>query len=53
MSIDFTGKVAIVTGSASLTIAAEEDAAESVLHADNVEIGMAPDGTWRWISESL
>jgi LPS export ABC transporter protein LptC len=35
----------VVTGSASLTIAAEEDAAESVLHADNIEIGMAPDGT--------
>ncbi|HEY0284152.1 MAG TPA: LPS export ABC transporter periplasmic protein LptC [Vicinamibacterales bacterium] len=36
---------AIVTGSASLTIAAEEGTAESVLRADNIEIGMAPDGT--------
>ena len=36
---------AIVTGSASLRIAAEKDTAESVLHADNIEIGMAPDGT--------
>ena len=36
---------AVVTGSASLTIAAEKGAAESVLHADNIEIGMAPDGT--------
>jgi LPS export ABC transporter protein LptC len=35
---------AVVTGSASLTIAAEKDSAESVLHADNIEIGMAPDG---------
>jgi LPS export ABC transporter protein LptC len=35
---------AIVTGSASLRIAAEEGAGESVLHADNIEIGMAPDG---------
>jgi LPS export ABC transporter protein LptC len=36
---------AIVTGTASLRIAAEKDTAESVLHADNIEIGMAPDGT--------
>jgi LPS export ABC transporter protein LptC len=36
---------AIVTGSASLTIAAEKGSAESVLHADNIEIGLAPDGT--------
>ena len=36
---------AIVTGGAALRIAAEKDAAESVLHADNIEIGMAPDGT--------
>jgi LPS export ABC transporter protein LptC len=36
---------AIVTGAAALRIAAEKGTAESVLHADNIEIGMAPDGT--------
>jgi lipopolysaccharide export system protein LptA len=36
---------AIVTGAAALRIAAEKGAAESVLHADNIEIGMAPDGS--------
>ena len=36
---------AIVTGGAALRIAAEKGSAESVLHADNIEIGMAPDGT--------
>src|SRR5918995_1686889 len=36
---------AIVTGGAALRIAAEKGAAESVLHADNIEIGMAPDGS--------
>jgi LPS export ABC transporter protein LptC len=36
---------AIVTGGAALRIAAEKNSAESVLHADNIEIGMAPDGS--------
>ncbi len=36
---------AIVTGGSALRIAAEKNSAESVLHADNIEIGMAPDGT--------
>ncbi len=36
---------AVVAGSGALVIAAEKDSAESVLHADNIEIGMAPDGT--------
>ncbi len=36
---------AIVTGGAALRIAADKGADESVLHADNIEIGMAPDGT--------
>ena len=36
---------AIITGGAALRIAAENGAGESVLHADNMEIGMAPDGT--------
>jgi LPS export ABC transporter protein LptC len=36
---------AVVMGSASLTIAGEKGTAESVLHADNMEIGMAPDGS--------
>jgi LPS export ABC transporter protein LptC len=36
---------ATVTGGAALRIAAAKDAAESVLHADNIELGMAPDGT--------
>lgn len=36
---------AIVTGGAALRIAAEKGSAESTLHADNIEIGMAPDGT--------
>ena len=35
---------ATVTGSAALRIAAETGAAESMLHAANIEIGMAPDG---------
>jgi LPS export ABC transporter protein LptC len=35
---------AIVTGGSALRIAADKNAAESVLHADNIEIGMAPDG---------
>ena len=35
---------AIVTGGAALRIAAEPGAAESVLHADNIEIAIAPDG---------
>ena len=36
---------AIVTGAGSLRIAADKDTGESVLHAENIEIGMAPDGT--------
>ena len=36
---------AIVTGDTSLRIAGEQGAPERVLHAQNVEIGMAPDGT--------
>ena len=36
---------AVVTGGAALRIAPDKGAAESVLHADNIEIGMAPDGT--------
>jgi LPS export ABC transporter protein LptC len=35
---------AVVAGSGALRIAAAKDAAESVLHADNIETGMAPDG---------
>ena len=36
---------AIVTGGAALRIAADQGAAESVLHADNIEIAIAPDGS--------
>jgi LPS export ABC transporter protein LptC len=36
---------AIVTGGAAMRIAAEPGAAESLLHADNIEIAIAPDGT--------
>jgi LPS export ABC transporter protein LptC len=36
---------AVITGNSSLRIAAEGGAPESVLHAQNIEIGMAPDGT--------
>ena len=36
---------AIVTGGGAVRIAAEKGAAESVLHADNIEIGMAPNGS--------
>ena len=36
---------AIVTGGSALRIAAAKNSAESVLHADNIEIGMAPDGS--------
>ena len=36
---------ATVAGSAALRIAPDKDAAETVLHADNIEIAMAPDGT--------
>ena len=36
---------AIVTGNTSLRIAAEQSSPERELHAQNVEIGMAPDGT--------
>jgi LPS export ABC transporter protein LptC len=36
---------ATVTGGSALRIAAEKGSAESVLHADNIEIGMASDGT--------
>ena len=36
---------ATVAGSAALRIAPPADAAETVLHADNIEIAMAPDGT--------
>ena len=36
---------AIVSGSSSLRIAGGKDAPDRVLHAGNVEIGMAPDGT--------
>ena len=35
---------ATITGGAALRIAAEKDATESVLHADNIDIAMAPDG---------
>lgn len=35
---------ATVTGGAALRIAAQKGSVESVLHADNIEIGMAPDG---------
>ena len=35
---------ATVAGGSALRIAAEKGSAESVLHADNIEIGMAPDG---------
>jgi LPS export ABC transporter protein LptC len=38
-------QAAVVAGNGSLRIAAEGDAPESVLNAQNVEIGMAPDGT--------
>jgi LPS export ABC transporter protein LptC len=38
-------QTAIVTGAAVMQIAAEKGTAESVLHADNIEIAMAPDGT--------
>ena len=36
---------AIVTGGAAMRIAADPGAAESLLHADNIEIAIAPDGT--------
>jgi len=36
---------AVVTGNSSLQIAGERGTPERVLHAQNVEIGMAPDGT--------
>jgi LPS export ABC transporter protein LptC len=36
---------AVISGNGSLRIAAEGNAPESVLHAQNIEIGMAPDGT--------
>ena len=36
---------AVITSGAALRIAPQKDASESVLHADNIEIGMAPDGT--------
>jgi LPS export ABC transporter protein LptC len=36
---------ATVTGGAALRIAAQKGSVESVLHSDNIEIGMAPDGT--------
>lgn len=36
---------AVVSGSSSLRIAAEAGAPERVLHAGNIEIGMAPDGS--------
>ena len=36
---------ATINGGASLRIAGEKDAPDRVLHAQNVEIGMAPDGT--------
>jgi LPS export ABC transporter protein LptC len=36
---------ATVSGGAALRIAAQKGSVESVLHADNIEIGMAPDGT--------
>lgn len=36
---------ATVTGGAALRIAADQDAAESLLHADNIEIAIAPDGS--------
>lgn len=38
-------KSAIITSGAELRIAPEKNASESVLHADNIEIAMAPDGT--------
>ena len=36
---------ATISGNSSLRIAGEKDAPDRVLHAQNVEIGMAPDGT--------
>ena len=36
---------ATITGNASLRIAGEKDVPDRVLHAQNLEIGMAPDGT--------
>ncbi len=36
---------AVVSGSSSLRIAGDQGAPERVLHAGNLEIGMAPDGT--------
>ena len=36
---------AVVTGGAALRIAAEKGTEDGVLHADNIEIGMAPDGS--------
>lgn len=36
---------AVVGGAGALRIAPEKDSAETVLHAENIEIGMAPDGT--------
>ena len=36
---------AVVSGNASLRIAGETGALDRVLHAQNMEIGMAPDGT--------
>jgi LPS export ABC transporter protein LptC len=38
-------KSAILTGAAAMRIAAEKDAGESVLHANNIEVAMAPDGS--------
>ena len=37
-------QTAVVGGAGALRIAPEKDGAETVLHADNIEIGMAPDG---------
>ncbi len=36
---------ATISGSSSLRIAGDKNAPDRVLHADNVEIGMAPDGS--------
>jgi LPS export ABC transporter protein LptC len=36
---------AVMAGSSSLRIAGEGEASDRVLHADNMEIGLAPDGT--------
>ena len=42
---------AIVTGNSSLQIAAERGSQERVLQAQNIEIGMAPDGATRDLAE--